>query len=89
MTARPRPGRRVVPGTLRTRVTAVAALYLNCFVGVIQSFIKIPALHARAPTIPPAGPVFGAVQGVLLIAFIIAGWKAVRAGRGLAAAPPV
>jgi len=26
MTARPRPGRRVVPGTLRTRVTAVAAL---------------------------------------------------------------
>ena len=82
---------RHLAGRWRTAyvVTAVAALYLNCFVGVIQSFIKIPALHALAPTIPPAGPVFGAVQGVLLIAFIIAGWKAVRAGRRLAPAPLV
>jgi len=30
-------------------VTAVAALYLNCFVLLIQSFIKVPALHALAP----------------------------------------
>ena len=37
-------------------VTAVAALYLNCFVLVIQSFIKVPALHALAPAVPPAGP---------------------------------
>ena len=62
-------------------ITAVAALYLNCFVLVIQSFIKIPALHALAPSVPPAGLVFGAVQGVMLIAFLILGWKAVRAGR--------
>ena len=62
-------------------VTAVAALYLNVFVLVIQSFIKVPALHAIVPAIPPAGPVFGGVQGVVLVAFILAGWLAVRAGR--------
>ena len=62
-------------------VTAVAALYLNVFVLVIQSFIKVPALHALAPAIPPAGPVFGAVQALVLIAFIILGWMAVKAGR--------
>jgi hypothetical protein len=62
-------------------VTATLALYLNVFVLVIQSFIKIPALHALAPSIPPAGPVFGAVQGVVLIVFVAAGWLAVKAGR--------
>jgi len=62
-------------------VTAVAALYLNVFVLVIQSFIKVPALHALVPAIPPAGPVFGGVQGVVLVAFIFAGWLAIRAGR--------
>ena len=62
-------------------ITATMALYLNVFVLVIQSFIKIPPLHALAPGIPPAGPVFGAVQGVVLIGFAVAGWKAVKAGR--------
>ena len=62
-------------------ITAVLALYLNVFVLVIQSFIKVPALHALVPTVPPAGPVFGAVQGVVLIAFLVAGWLAVKAGR--------
>jgi hypothetical protein len=61
-------------------ITATMALYLNVFVLVIQSFIKIPALHALAPSIPPSGPVFGAVQGVVLIAFVLAGWRAVKAG---------
>jgi len=60
-------------------ITATLALYLNFFVLVIQSFIKIPALHAIVPGIPPAGPIFGAVQGVVLIAFVVAGWKAVKA----------
>ena len=60
-------------------ITATLALYLNVFVLVIQSFIKIPALHALAPAIPPAGPVFGAVQGVVLLAFVAAGWVAVKA----------
>src|SRR6202044_233049 len=29
---------------------AVAALYLNVFVAVVQGFMKIPALHELAPT---------------------------------------
>jgi hypothetical protein len=62
-------------------VAATLALYLNVFVLVIQSFIKIPALHALAPSIPPSGPVFSAVQGVVLIVFVAAGWLAVKAGR--------
>lgn len=31
-------------------VTAMIALYLNVFVLIVQSFLKIPALHALAPT---------------------------------------
>ena len=62
-------------------ITALLAFYLNVFVLVIQSFLKVPALHALAPSVPPAGPVFGAVQGVVLIAFLVAGWLAVKAGR--------
>jgi hypothetical protein len=30
-------------------ITAAIALYLNVFVAVVQSFLKIPALHALAP----------------------------------------
>ena len=59
-------------------IGAVISLYLNVFVLVIQCFIKVPALHALAPSIPPAGPVFGAVQGIVLIAFIVAGWRGVK-----------
>src|SRR5581483_3080202 len=43
-------------------VTALIALYLNCFVLVIQTFLKVAPLHAIAPGAPPSGPVFGAVQ---------------------------
>jgi len=59
-------------------VTAVASLYLNCFVLVVQSFQKVPALHAIAPGPAPGGPVFGATQGVVLIGFVVAGFLAVR-----------
>jgi hypothetical protein len=77
---------RHLAGRWRTAyvITATLALYLNVFVLVIQSFIKIPALHALAPAIPPAGPIFGAVQGVVLIAFLWAGWRAVKAGHAIA-----
>src|SRR5665213_1455741 len=61
-------------------ITATLALYLNVFVLVIQAFIKVPPLHALVPSIPPAGPIFGAVQGVVLIGFVVAGWRAVKAG---------
>jgi len=59
-------------------VTALLSLYINMFVLVIQSFMKIPALAAVAPGNPPSGPVFGVVQGVVLLFFIIMIIGAVR-----------
>src|SRR5450631_4327545 len=47
-------------------LTALISLYLNVFVLVIQSFLKVPALTALAPGNPPSGPVFAVVQGVVL-----------------------
>ena len=61
-------------------VTAMAAFYLNCFVLVVQSFLKIPPLHALAPT--GSEPPFAAAQGVVLIAFVILGWLALKRFRG-------
>lgn len=57
-------------------ITAVMALYLNFFVGVVQAFQKIPSLHALAPT--QTEPPFAIAQGLALIAFAIAGFLAVR-----------
>ena len=57
-------------------ITAVFALYLNCFVLVVQSFQKIPFLHPLAPT--GSEPPFAIAQGLVLIAFVIAGIIAVR-----------
>jgi len=59
-------------------VTAMAALYFNVFVLVIQSFLKIPALTALAPGNPPSGPVFAVVQGVVLVFFVLVIIAAVR-----------
>jgi hypothetical protein len=63
-------------------ITAVFALYLNCFVLVVQSFQKIPFLHPLAPT--GSEPPFAIAQGLVLIAFIIAGFVAVRRPVGTA-----
>src|SRR5580704_17343125 len=52
-------------------VTAMASLYLNVFVLVIQSFLKVPALTALAPGNPPSGPVFGVIQGLVLVFVIV------------------
>jgi hypothetical protein len=52
-------------------ITAMLSLYLNVFVLVIQSFLKVPALHALAPSVPPAEPPFLVVQGIVLLFFII------------------
>ena len=57
-------------------VTAVIALYFNCFVLIAQSFLKIPALHALAPT--GHEPPFAIAEGILLVLFIIAGVMAVK-----------
>jgi len=62
-------------------VTALASLYFNVFVLVIQSFLKIPALSAIAPGNPPAGPVFAVVQGIVLVFFVvmtIGAWRRFR-----------
>ena len=57
-------------GWRRTFVlTALFALYLNCFVLIAQSFQKIPALHALAPT-GTEGP-FKLAQLVLLVITIV------------------
>ena len=60
-------------------LTATISLYLNLFVLVVQSFLKIPALHALAPlgTEPP----FAAAQGVVLLASIALGYFCVKAAR--------
>ena len=57
-------------------VSATAALWLNLFVLVVQSFLKVPALNALAPT--GTEPPFLAAQGLLLIAMLILGAAIVR-----------
>ncbi len=57
-------------------VTATAALYLNVFVLIVQTFIKNPALIAIAPT--QSELPFAATQGATLVAFVVLGWLAVR-----------
>jgi hypothetical protein len=64
-------------------LTALLALYFNCFVLVIQSFLKIPALTAIAPGNPPSGPVFAVVQGVVLVFFVLMIIGAIRRFRPL------
>jgi hypothetical protein len=52
-------------------ITAVIALYLNVFVLIVQSFQKVPALKAMAPT--QSEPPFAIAQGIALVAFIALG----------------
>ena len=71
---------RKLTGTWRTIyvVTAMVSLYLNVFVLVIQSFLKIAPLRALAPSVPPSEPPFAIVQGIVLVLFIVATIAAVR-----------
>jgi hypothetical protein len=57
-------------------VTAMTALYLNCFVLVFQGFLKVGALHDLAPT--QSEPPFLVAQGAVLILFVVLGFLAVR-----------
>jgi hypothetical protein len=59
-------------------LTAMTSLYLNIFVLVIQSFLKVPSLHALAPSVPPSEPPFAVVQGVVLVLFVATTFLAVR-----------
>jgi hypothetical protein len=61
-------------------VTAVAALYFNVFVLIVQTFQKVPALAALAPT--QSEPPFAITQVIVLIAFLALGYLAVVKFRG-------
>ena len=50
-------------------ITACASLYFNIFVLVVQSFEKVSALRARAPTQKEAP--FAIVQGAVLAIFVV------------------
>jgi hypothetical protein len=50
-------------------ITASVALYFNFFVFIVQSFEKVPALKALAPT--QASPVFGLTQVVVMAIFVV------------------
>jgi hypothetical protein len=66
-------------------LTAMVALYLNVFVLVIQSFLKLGPLHALAPSVPPSEPPFAIIQGIVLVFFIVVIIGAVRRFRPPAA----
>jgi hypothetical protein len=64
-------------------LTAMISLYLNVFVLVIQSFLKVPPLHALAPSVPPSEPPFAIVQGIVLVFFVVTTFLAIRKFRPL------
>jgi hypothetical protein len=49
-------------------ITAMVSLYLNVFVLIVQSFLKIEPLRALAPT--QTEPAFLAAQGAALLLFV-------------------
>ena len=57
-------------------VSAVLALYLNVFVGIVQSFAKVTYLNKLAPT--GSEPPFGVAQAIILILFVVIGFLATR-----------
>lgn len=65
-------------------VCAMLALYLNVFVLVVQSFMKVPALHTLAPT--QKEPPFLVAQLVVMAIFIVLGILAVKKFRNERAA---
>jgi hypothetical protein len=57
-------------------VTATIACWLNCFVGVAQTFMKIDFFHALAPT--QQEPPFLIAQLAVLALFIVFGWLGLK-----------
>ncbi|HEY2068861.1 MAG TPA: hypothetical protein VGG48_04850 [Rhizomicrobium sp.] len=62
-------------------IGAVLLLYLNCFVLVVQSFQKVPALHTLDPT--QSGAPFLVAQGLTLVFFVVTGWMATKRFRAM------
>ncbi len=65
-------------------IGAAFAFYLNFVVLIVQSFQKVPALKALAPT--QSEPPFLITQVVSMVAFIVLGTLAVRKFRNVSAA---
>ena len=59
----------------------VLATYLDAFVAVVQTFLKVPAAHALAPT--QTEPPFAIAQGLLLLVFAVLTVLAARRFRPL------
>jgi hypothetical protein len=57
-------------------ITATIALYFNVFVLIAQAFMKVPALHAMAPT--GSEPPFLIAQVICMVIFIVLGRLAVK-----------
>jgi hypothetical protein len=57
-------------------ISAVAALYFNVFVLVVQAFLKVPSLHDLAPN--QTEPPFLVTQLVVLVLFIVIGIMAAK-----------
>jgi hypothetical protein len=64
-------------------VSAIISLWFNVFVLIVQSFMKISALKALAPT--QSEPPFQIAQGAALVLFVVLAIVAVRKFRPVAA----
>ena len=63
-------------------ISVLVAQYLNCFVLVVQSFLKLPPLKGLAPT--QSEPPFAIAKGVVLVLFIVLGVATVKRFRPIA-----
>ena len=73
---------RLALGSIPATALAIAALYFNAFVLIVQAFEKLSALNANAPQVGPpfAEPVnthFAIAQAVALVVFVVLGILAV------------
>lgn len=88
VTLQARWGKQLAGGWLTAyAVTLVITVYLDAFVGVVQAFLKILALHALAPT--QQSPGFAIAQALLLVVFVILGIAAVKGLRNARSAAPI
>ena len=60
-------------------VTATIAEFFNVLVLIVQSFMKIAALHALAPK--GTEPITNVVKVAALVLFVVLAWAAIRRGR--------
>ena len=63
-------------------ITSVLSVYLNVFVGIVQTFRNVPVLHATAPT--QSEPPFAIAQLTALVLFLCLGYLALRGFTGAA-----